>query len=186
MQSERRYEILAGLPSYGPMYIPVSDTGEPFFSEGFVVRFYKKDDTDWVANFEPGWTDMSLVADFPDANRIVVVAKGQGYVMLPEEHKPVDTFGVTIKHSLRAETGELVLADDDSVWIIGKEGNVWRSERISWDGFADLKLQSNILTGLSYDPTDDNEKWCPFTIDLVTKEITGGSYRLSSPVFYRP
>src|SRR5690606_39492556 len=43
MQVQRRYEILDGLPTYGPMYVPVSEDGEPFYSEGFVVRFYKSD-----------------------------------------------------------------------------------------------------------------------------------------------
>ena len=55
MQVQRRYEILDGLPTYGPMYVPVSEDGEPFYSEGFVVRFYKSDGSEWVANFKPGW-----------------------------------------------------------------------------------------------------------------------------------
>jgi hypothetical protein len=61
---DKRYEILDGLPSYGPIYISISQDGIPFYSEGFVVRFYKSDGTNWVANFKPGWTNSSGVYEF--------------------------------------------------------------------------------------------------------------------------
>jgi hypothetical protein len=51
-----RYEILNSLPVYGPMYVPVTENGKPYYSEGFPVRFFKKDGSEWGANFEPGMT----------------------------------------------------------------------------------------------------------------------------------
>ena len=54
MTTEKQYEILEALPTYGPMYIPVTENDEAFYSEGFPVRFYKSDGTNWVANFKPG------------------------------------------------------------------------------------------------------------------------------------
>ena len=177
MQVQRRYEILDGLPTYGPMYVPVSEDGEPFYSEGFVVRFYKSDGSEWVANFKPGWTGFSLVVDYPEINRIVVIAKGQGYIMTPDQEVPIDTFGVDIRDAIKTADGKIVLVDDIYVRLLDNEGAVWQSQRISWDGIKDVKLQDNILTGLSYDPMDSINKWIPFSIDLDTKEITGGSYR---------
>lgn len=177
MQVQRRYEILDGLPAYGPMYVPVSEDGEPFYSEGFVVRFYKSDGSEWVANFKPGWTGFSLVVDYPEINRIVVIAKGQGYIMTPDQEVPIDTFGVDIRDAIKTADGKIVLVDDIYVRLLDNEGAVWQSERISWDGIKDVKLKDNILTGLSYDPMDSINEWIPFSIDLDTKEITGGSYR---------
>lgn len=177
MQLQKRYDILEGLPAYGPMYIPVSEDGEQFYSEGFVVRFYKSDGSDWVANFKPGWTDCSLVVDYPDKNRIVVIARGQGYIMTPDQQTPIDTFGVTIKDAIKIEDNKIILADDIYIRLIDDKGTIWQSERISWDGIKDLKLQNNILTGLSYDLMDSITEWIPFSINLDTKEITGGSYR---------
>ena len=54
MSEVKQYELLESLPAYGPMYIPISETGEPFYSEGVAVRFYKKDGTAWVGNFATG------------------------------------------------------------------------------------------------------------------------------------
>jgi len=45
MTTEKRYEILDSLPTYGPMYVPVSESGDPFYSEGVVVRFFRNDGT---------------------------------------------------------------------------------------------------------------------------------------------
>ena len=112
MQLQKRYDILQGLPSYGPMYIPVSEDGEQFYSEGFVVRFYKSDGSEWVANFKPGWTDCSLVVDYTDQNRIVVIAKGQGYIMTPDQPTPIDTFGVGIKDAIKTDDNKIVFVDD--------------------------------------------------------------------------
>jgi hypothetical protein len=177
MQVQKRYEVLDGLPAYGPMYASVSEDGEPFYSEGFVVRFHKTDRSEWVANFKPGWRDFSLVVDYPDTNRIVVIAKGQGYIMTPDQEFPIDTFGVDIKDAIKTADDKIVLIDDIYVWLLDVKGTVWQSERISWDGIKDVNLKDNILTGLSYDPTDSINEWIPFLIDLDTKEITGGSFR---------
>jgi hypothetical protein len=177
MQLQKRYDILDGLPSYGPMYIPVSEDGEQFYSEGFVVRFYKSDGSEWVANFKPGWTGFSLVVDYPDKNRIVVIAKGQGYIMTPDQQTPIDKFGVDIKEAIKIEDNKIILVDDIHVRLIDDKGIIWQSERISWDGIKDIEVKDNILTGLSYDPMDSINEWIPFSIHLDTKEIVGGSYR---------
>ncbi|MFL5742598.1 MAG: hypothetical protein ACJ75B_20410 [Flavisolibacter sp.] len=177
MEVQRRYEILDGLPPYGPMYIPVSEDGKPFYSEGFVVRFYKSDGSEWVANFKPGWTAFSLAVDYPDINRIVVIAKGQGYIMTPDQELPIATFGVDIKDAIKTAGNRIVLVDDIYMRLLEDNGTVWQSERISWDGIKDVKVQDNILSGLSYDPMDSINEWIPFSIDLDTKETTGGSYR---------
>jgi len=176
MLRPKRYEILEGLPAYGPMYVPVSENGEQFSHEGLVIRFYKSNGGEWVANFQPGWSDCVLVEDYPDTNRIIVIAKGQGYIMSPDQEKPIDIFGVGINQVLKANDKKIILADFCNVWLVNDQGNVWQSKRISWDGIEDLKLQENLVTGLSYDPGAND--WKPFSINLDTKETIGGSYSL--------
>jgi hypothetical protein len=39
----KRFEILEVLPTYGPMYVPVSENVVAFYSEGFLVCFNKAD-----------------------------------------------------------------------------------------------------------------------------------------------
>ena len=174
----KRYEILDSLPAYGPMCVSVADDDKPFYSEGFPVRFYKSDGTEWVANFKPGWSKINRVFDFPHHNRTVVIAGGLGYLMMPDSEKPLETFGLTIEDIIEAENGSLIFDDCISIIIIDSEaGEMWTSERISIDGFKDLKLIGGVLYGLSYDPTNSQDPWTKFSLNLKTKEIRGGSYR---------
>ena len=117
------------------------------------------------------------MVDYPDANRIVVIAKGQGYIMTPDKELPIDTFGGDIRDAIKTAGKKIVLVDDIYIRFLEEKGIVWQSERISWDGIKDIKLVDNILTGLSYDPMDSINEWIPFSINLYTKEIIGGSFR---------
>src|SRR5580658_7797405 len=87
---EKRYEILDALPTYGPMYIPIPS---PFYSQGFVIRFYKEDKSEWVANFLPGGSGFNCVCEFSNSKNILVIAGGACYMMNPEETKPISIFG---------------------------------------------------------------------------------------------
>ncbi|MCC6180632.1 MAG: hypothetical protein IT237_02230 [Bacteroidia bacterium] len=178
MTAEKQYEILDGLPAYGPMYIPISSKGESFYSEGFVVRFYKQDGSTWVANFSKGWTNFSKVFGFTKQNLVVVFANGTCYVMTPESETPKLSFGVTINNVLQTENGSLICSDDTNITILDNEtGELWRSDRISWDGIKDLQIKNNTVVGVSYDPTVDGEEWSEFSIDLKTKILKGGSFQ---------
>ena len=177
MTAEKQYEILDGLPAYGPMYVPISPSGEPFYSEGFVVRFYKQDGSTWVANFSKGWSNYSKVFGFPKQNIVIVFANGTCYVMTPELETPKLSFGVTIDNVLMTETGSLICADNTNVTILDNEtGELWRSDRISWDGIKDLQIKNNCIIGVSYNPTAESDEWIEFSIDLNTKKIKGGSF----------
>lgn len=178
MTTEKRFEILKGLPPYGPMYIPISDDEEPFYSEGYIVKFKKSDGEEWVANFRPGWTNYSNIFDFPEQNLIVVFAGGQGYIMNPEEQKPKMTFGLTIKDVIQKEDRSLICSDGIHILLLdNKTGEIWKSDRISWDGIKDLKLVDNKISGQTYDPTNSNQHWSDFELDFETKEIKGGSFQ---------
>lgn len=177
MTDKKRYEILDSLPTYGPMYIPVSENDEPFYSEGFPVRFYKSNGTNWVANFRPGWTGLNKVFDFNEHDKTIVIAGGLGYIMTPEKEKPLLIFGLTINEIFQTDNGSLVCADGISILTLDNlTGELWRSERISWDGFRNLKLNDNIISGQSFDPTNSIKEWADFSLNIKTKELTGGSY----------
>lgn len=175
---EKRFEILEGLPPYGPMYIPITIDDEPFVSEGYVVRFFKSNGTDWVANFKPGWTDYYGIFDYPDHDSTIVIAGGLGYIMSTENETPKSSFGLTIKKVIQKNDGSLICADDTHILLLDNQsGDFWESDRISWDGIRDLKLDENIVTGQSYDPTNSIKPWADFSVDLDSKEINGGSFQ---------
>jgi hypothetical protein len=166
------------------MYVPISEDGIPFYSEGFVVRFYKTNSTDWVANFKAGWTSFSGVYDFPEFKRTVVFAFGQCYIMVDDEQKPLKAFGVGFTAVFQTTGNILIAADQTNFTIIEIDSDtVWHSERISWEGFKHLVLSEEYMTGLAYKPTSGDDEWEPFLLTtgrrkllveaLICKIITG-------------
>ncbi|HEX2847768.1 MAG TPA: hypothetical protein VHN59_14560 [Chitinophagaceae bacterium] len=176
MTKEKRYEILTSLPTYGSMYVPVTGDGEPFYSEGFVVRFYKADGTEWIANFQPGWTELKQIIECKATPNLLVIACGTCYSMNPENTKPIEVFGADYSDIFKASNGRLVLQGQTDLTIIEPDGTHWDTERISWDGFAEIKVENDLVSGLAYNPMHDADEWIEFKYDLGTKTLTGGSY----------
>lgn len=175
---KKRYEILDGLPPYGPMYVPVSWDGEPFYSEGFVVEFYKDDGTNWVANFKPGSTKLEDVIPLINTPNFLVIAQGECYIMAPDNTVPIAVFGGDCNEIVQANN-RLILSGNISLTIIEPDGTHWHTERISWDGLKNLSVKNGIVSGLAYNPISTNYEqwqWIEFTYDINTKILTGGSY----------
>lgn len=175
---KKRFEILDLLPVYGPMYIPVTgaDDGQ-FFSTGFVVRFFRSDGTDWVANFAPGWTHFNQIVELNLRSDLLVIAGGAGYLMDPNETKPRSTFGEGYTASFEAGKDRIVLEDITSLTIVEADGAYWKTEQISWDGLRIKAVEGNLVSGVAYDPTYDSDEWVDFTYDLDKKTLTGGSFK---------
>ncbi|WP_344973338.1 hypothetical protein [Compostibacter hankyongensis] len=173
---EKQYEILDALPTYGPMHISITDNEQPFYSEGFPVRLYKTDGTNWVANFKPGWTDLRKVIELENTQNLLVISGGTCYLMNPNHTQPILAFGTDYNNIFEASNNRLVLQDLTGLTIIEPDGAHWDTERISWDGLKDLKVESNIVSGLAFDPIHDDDEWAPFSYNLDTRTWTGGSY----------
>ena len=177
VRNSNQFEILKSLPSYGPMYIPINTDGEGYFSEGFVVKFYTKDGTNWIANFKPGHTNYYDVFDYPRFNIVIVIAGGYVYVMSPENKKPIISYELKIEQALIHTNQNLILADSTKVFYYNIfENSLWCCERLSIDGIKDLKIHNNVLYGKTLDLYYSNQ-WENFSINLHTKEIIGGSFR---------
>jgi hypothetical protein len=176
MENQKKFELLEGLPTYGPMYIPISTKGIDFYHQGFVVRFFKSDGTNWVANFESGCSNYSNVIEIPETDKVIVIANGQGYLMTPDQYKPLEFFGYSITDFIATNDGRFVAADNIDLIIINSDATIWNSERISWDEIKDLVVKDNIVSGVAFYPMYDADEWVNFSFNLDTKEIIGGSY----------
>ncbi|HLP21125.1 MAG TPA: hypothetical protein VK174_12520 [Chitinophagales bacterium] len=180
MVSGKQYEVLASLPVYGPMYVPVSYDGNPFYSEGFAVRFHKLDGSDWVANFETGCTELKQVIELENTHNLLVIAGGMCYIVNPNETQPVSVFGSSYKNVFKANNNRFVLTDTTDLTIVEADGIHWQSERISFDGLKDVKVDNNLVTGVAYYPVYDSNEWVPFFYDIDTKTLIGGSFNKKS------
>ncbi len=180
MEEQKKYEILNSLPSYGPMSIPISESGKKFYYEGFVVRFYKDDGTEWIVNFDSGWEGIDKVFEYSKENLIVVFAGGTGYVMNPNKEKPIKIIGHGTDQVFQVNSGELICIDNIKIQLFNpKTSDIWISEQISWDGFKELSFENGIIKGKSFDPTNPLQEWSDFSFNIVSKEITGGSFKIS-------
>jgi hypothetical protein len=173
-----KFEILEYLPAYGPMYVSVSDDGINDYSEGFVVKFYKSDGTNWIANFKQGWTNFSHVQEFTNSDWIVVIANGTCYIINPEEEKPKSVFGVGFSSILVKSNGGIILEDTCNFTIIEPNAEYWHTASIAYNGFAELKINDDIISGLASEFTMDDDLWVDFSFNLNTLEIKGGGQTL--------
>lgn len=171
MEQQRRYEILAGLPPYGPMAVFVSDGVGNSFSEGYVVRFYRNDGTDWVANFSRGITNLDGIYEPASSQHLLVIAGGCCYMMDPEQTKPMSVFGWCYTAVLLTGDGRFVLYDWTDITVVEADGTYWYSERIALDGMEDVVLEGSIVKGLCYKHTG----WDAFAYDINTRTFLDGS-----------
>jgi hypothetical protein len=96
--------------------------------------------------------------------------------MDPNDTKPISVFGVGYCDVFPASRNRLVLQDQTDLTIIEPDGTYWHTERISWDGLADIRVENSLVSGCAYYPTHDSDNWVEFTYDLDTKTLTGGSW----------
>jgi len=103
-----RWEILKGLPTEGP--IPkYFHLGHPTpSSEGFVVRFWNADGTDWVGNFRCGW-GLGTVVDWPEASILIVIAYGACYFLQKSDPLRYVHHGSGVTSALLDETRMLLI-----------------------------------------------------------------------------
>jgi hypothetical protein len=171
-----KWEILSGLPVYGPSALNFSATGQGKHREGLVLKFRSNASESWVGNFQPGLVHFNCAMQHPDDEHVIVVAGGEAYVISPTAKECVQTFGGQIIWAESVPDLNIVLiASLTDVLSIGKVGIVWRSGRISWDGLRTLKVDRVWLTGEAYSPYDKPE-WRPFRVDVTTGHVQGGTY----------
>ncbi len=174
--SPGEWEVLDGLPVYGAAAVPFSATGLGTHREGLVVRF-KASSGDWVGNFQRGLTSSDHVVLHPDGRHVLVIAGGTAHVVDPETQILVTHFGGGIEHVILLADGTSVLLSN-GLWFEALEarGTVWKSRRISWDGFRNVSLDGTFVRGEAYAPEGIDGTWYPFAVDVRTGEVTGGSY----------
>lgn len=114
----------------------------------------------------------------PDGSTVIVVAGGAAYLVNPSDPSSVTDLGFSVDDHLVLEgAGCVVLQIQETEFIaFDTSGVKWRSRRISWDGFRDLKVEGEALSGLAWDACDSTNEWKPFSLSLRTGEVVGGSY----------
>jgi hypothetical protein len=175
-----RFEVLPGLPAYGPMALSFTRHGAREYREGLVVRFHPSSSEPWVGNFIGGETACNFVLDHPNGTDVIVVAQGEAYIVNPENRTIRQTIAGDVEEifplpSLRS----IVFRCMVDFTAVTADDTGWRSPRISWDGLRNIEVGGTELVGEAYTPIEDT--WVPFTLDLLTGRCPDGIYEKRSP-----
>jgi hypothetical protein len=169
-----RFEILPGLPASGPPAQYFTERAK--FSEGLVVRFYPDQSEPWVGNFLGGLTRYSTVLDHPNRADVIVVAEGEACVVDLEHRKIRRCLAGQVEQIICVPALGMVVVQCLTDFVaVTADNSGWRSERISWDGFRNLKNSGTDILGEAYSPIED--VWAPFKLDLLTGRCSDAVYQ---------
>jgi hypothetical protein len=168
------FKILPGLPPYGPCASPFPENGRGSFSEGLVIQFFPCSENAWIGNFQRGRLGPDTVLEHPDECHIIIVARGEGYIINPETRKQITQLPYIRCAFAVTELGAVVLGDYFRFASLRANGFWWQSKRISWDGFRKIAVSGTTLTGESY--SAPAQAWVPFSLDLTSGKCSGGAY----------
>ncbi len=174
-QRRTSYRVLKGLPAYGPMAISFPESRAKFGREGFVVEFNNEDGSSWVGNFLSGSSGECNVMWHPDGLHVLVFAEGDLWSVDPFS-KTAEELAGGCSAVWPLDSGDLLIQESGLYFFrLGREGIVWRTSRISWDGFQNVRIESNKLMGEAWSPFGE-DVWIPFIVDIETGVHEGGSY----------
>ncbi len=120
--------IEAGLPGTGPLPVHLH-TGKPTsWSEGCVVRFTARSGDQWIGNLQTGYGYATKVMQWPEADAVIVIAKGAVYFVRPnhtDQWKFIDLLGIDC---VIAPSRDLALISTytDVVAISSDGSELWR------------------------------------------------------------
>ena len=166
------FEVLSGLPPYGPMAKPFPASGYGAFRQGFVVRFESKKFGTWVGNFQADLTTLSGVYEHPAGNHVLVVAGGAIYVVDPDTQTAEESGGMVSSVIQVSERNALLFEEGIYLSLISPNDN-WRTERLSWDGIRNLSISGDFVLGEGWHYDDT---WHEFSVSLANGSYTGGAY----------
>ena len=174
-----KFEVLPGLPAYGPPALPFSATGMGTHSEGYVVRFWPTSGAPWTGNFQPGGTSLYDVLMHPNGNWVVVVSGGGVYIVDPDTQQLADSLpGWYESMHVVEPLNSLLFSTLCDVSLLGQSGLTWRSRRLAWDGLRITAIDGATAHG-SADHYDGSVH--DFAINLTDGTASGGSYDWPEP-----
>jgi hypothetical protein len=168
-------EALTSRPAGPAVRIPAA----PEEVDSIHLRITPDGQEPWLGSFARGFESDDLISGayaWPDGVSLAVVAAGYGYVLKPAERgknwvrlqpNPVTTVNVS------KESGLIIFTDFTHMFAYSATRNVWKTERLSWDGITITNVGASHIFGLAWDQTQDTE--VEFSVNLKSGEHIGGA-----------
>lgn len=177
------FRIVDGLPTSGPLALGFPEEFARLGREGLVVEFESPRGT-WTGNFERGLGGLDLARAHPNGRDVVVLSRGDCWIVDPERRSANQILGaVEALLDVEDPPGFVLNCQGITLARIGPAGLLWRTRRLSWDGFDRLEIAGGELTGVAWSAPED--RWIPFEVDLRTGRSNGGSYSMASDEWER-
>jgi hypothetical protein len=96
---------------------------------------------------------------------LIDVAHPENFTML--RYRPVlEVHSYLPGKDCTSSAGLLLFVGHHSILAWGRDGEAWESDRLSWEGITNLRIDGNILRGEGWDLVTDKD--LPFALDLAT------------------
>lgn len=144
------------------------------WSGGLTVRIEPDEGPAWTAQFEYGFDSVEKVCASPSPNHLLVVARGQGYLVQADSPEQWDYIAVNPILDIQRvpDLQILICLDFQDLVAYGPDGLMWRIEHLGLDDVEITNLFPNEIQGFARHPTRGR---VPFRIDPATGEVEGGS-----------
>jgi len=152
------------------MYISIPKNGYSEFSEGLAIKFTKKDNTEWIGNFETGSSSLKFATKLKNSENVLIIACGNCYIINSEETKPKVEFGYDYKYVFEYKT-KFILVGGNSISIIESIDKIEHLDNLCHDGITNVKLENANLIGElnSYDAGGEYKS--NFILNIETSEL---------------
>ena len=169
---KQNFEILSGLPSYVNMYVSIPENGYTEFSEGLAVKFVKKDNSEWIGNFERGNSHLKYASQLKNSEDILIISFGICFIMNVESTKPLIQFGFDYKEVYEFENS-FILIGEYSISIMENINKIKHFDNLCYDGIYNVEINNDKLTAIlnSYDSIENKIVKTNFALNLETLEF---------------
>lgn len=147
-------------------------------SDGLTIRVQPKVAESWEGVFafwDRSRTLLEGIFSTPSEDVLCVVSAGGGYMVhadKPQWWSDVPLVPITRVIQI-VERDMLIFAGFTSLVAWGREGEMWRTKQLAWDGLQITSIDGDRIVGLGFDPITSAN--VPFSVNVVTGEHEGGS-----------
>jgi hypothetical protein len=133
----------------------------------------------FLATCALGFTDPAMPTGvFACPNSVQMCAVAGGYAYVIDTAQPEHCTHITLKPAVEVRPlvaqDVLLFVGFHSVLAWGRNGLLWESARLSWEGVRIVSIDGDVLHGMGWNLLTDRE--VAFSLDLLTGEHQGGGF----------
>lgn len=144
--------------------------------DGILIKVFSSGDNKWFGTFSGETISqraLNKVLTWADPNKICIVSSGTGFIIdvnNPKNFEIIDLIPILQVISSR-ERGMIIFASYTNLIAYSKNGFLWKTDRISWDGLTITGLNESHLEGIYRDMRSDTDS--NFRVNLSNGEVEG-------------